>query len=54
MARLKTAYHASTKRNMPTRRFVRLPHTHKALEDAVEQGALFCNTPAEHLGDPRA
>jgi hypothetical protein len=41
MARLKTTYCESTKRNMPKRWFDRLPHTHNALEDAIEQGALF-------------
>ena len=51
MARLKTPYRASTKRNMPKRWFDQLPHTHQALEDAVEQGALFCNMLAENLGD---
>lgn len=49
MARLKTAYRASTKRNMPRRWFDGLPHTHRALDDAVEQGALFCNMLAENL-----
>jgi hypothetical protein len=24
-----------------------LPHTHRALDDALEQGALFCNMLAE-------
>jgi hypothetical protein len=26
-----------------------LPHTHIALDDALEQGALFCNILAENL-----
>jgi DNA polymerase III alpha subunit (gram-positive type) len=43
MALLKTDYRASTKRNMPKAWFDDLPHTHQALDDAVEQGALFCN-----------
>jgi hypothetical protein len=43
MASLKTNYHESTKRNMPKRWFDDLPHTHVALDDAIEQGALFCN-----------
>jgi hypothetical protein len=50
MARLKTAYRESTKRNMPKRWFDKLPHTHRALDDAIEQGALFCNMLAENLG----
>jgi len=47
MALLKTEYRESTKRNMPRRWFDPLPHTHKALDDAIEQGALFCNMLAE-------
>lgn len=43
MAVLKTEFRASTKRNMPKNWFDPLPHTHVALDDAVEQGALFCN-----------
>lgn len=49
MAMLKTGYRDSTKRNMPKRWFDELPHTHCALDDAIEQGALFCNMLAEHL-----
>jgi hypothetical protein len=26
------------------------PHTHVALDDAIEQGALFCNMLAENRG----
>lgn len=43
MAVLKTGYRDSTKRNMPNEWFDMLPHTHVALDDAIEQGALFCN-----------
>jgi hypothetical protein len=43
MAVLKTDYRASTKRNMPRHWFDQLPHSHVALDDAIEQGALFCN-----------
>lgn len=43
MALMKTSYRASTKRNMPKSWFDRLPHTHQAIDDALEQGALFCN-----------
>lgn len=43
MALMKTGYRKSTKKNMPKRWFDKLPHSHKALDDAVEQGALFCN-----------
>jgi hypothetical protein len=43
MALLKIGYRDSTKRNMPKQWFDAMPHTHVALDDAVEQGALFCN-----------
>jgi len=47
MALLRTEYRESTKRNMPRRWFDPLPHTHRSLDDAIEQGALFCNMLAE-------
>ena len=53
MALLKKPYRESTKRNMPRRWFDDFPHTHLALDDAIEQGALFCNMLAENRGDPR-
>ena len=43
MALLKKPYRQTTKRNMPRSWFDPLPHTHRALDDAIEQGALFCN-----------
>ncbi len=43
MAMLKKPYSDSTKRNMPGRWFPKVPHTHIALDDALEQGLLFCN-----------
>jgi hypothetical protein len=43
MAVLRTEYRASIKRNMPKHWFDKLPHNHVALDDAIEQGALFCN-----------
>jgi len=43
MALLKCDYRDAVKRNMPKRWFDELPHTHLALDDALEQGALFCN-----------
>jgi hypothetical protein len=52
MAMLKKEYRQSVKRNMPNRWFDPLPHTHKALDDAIEQGALFCNMLAENLARP--
>ena len=39
---------STVKRNMPRHWFDDLPYTHKALDDAVSQGALFCNMLAEH------
>jgi hypothetical protein len=47
MALLGTEYRSSVKRNMPSHWFDDLPHTHVALDDAVGQGALFCNMLAE-------
>lgn len=49
MAMLKLPYRDSTKRHMPKRWFPASPHTHVALDDAIEQGQLFCNMLAEHL-----
>jgi DNA polymerase III alpha subunit (gram-positive type) len=49
MALLKIDFRQVVKSNMPQRWFDDLPHTHKALDDAIEQGALFCNILAENL-----
>jgi hypothetical protein len=43
MALLGADYRDSVKRNMPRDWFDDLPHTHVALDDAMGQGALFCN-----------
>jgi len=43
MALLKTPYRDSTKRHMPRHWFPKSPHSHQALDDAIEQGQLFCN-----------
>jgi len=48
MALLNTEYRETVKKNMPKRWFDPLPHTHVALDDAIEQGALFCNMLAEN------
>ncbi|MFZ1040664.1 MAG: 3'-5' exoribonuclease [Anaerolineales bacterium] len=48
MAMLKKPYRESVKKNMPARWFDDTPHTHLALDDAIEQGALFCNILAEN------
>jgi hypothetical protein len=47
MALLQCEYRDAVKRNMPKRWFDPLPHSHQALDDALEQGALFCNMLAE-------
>lgn len=47
MAVLGCEYRNATKRNMPKRWFTVRPHTHKALDDALGQGELFCNILAE-------
>jgi hypothetical protein len=49
MALLNTEYRETVKKNMPKRWFDPPPHTHVALDDAIEQGALFCNMLAENL-----
>ena len=48
MAMLKKPYRESVKKNMPARWFDDTPHTHLDLDDAIEQGALFCNILAEN------
>lgn len=47
MVMLGKDFRRCTKRNMPRRWFDDLPHTHVALDDAIEQGRLFCNMLAE-------
>jgi DNA polymerase III alpha subunit (gram-positive type) len=51
MALLMSDYSETTKATMPERWFDDLPHTHLALDDAKEQGALFCNMLSEHKRD---
>ncbi len=43
MAVLKSDYHGASKAHMPKAWFDDLPHSHVALDDAIGQGALFCN-----------
>jgi 3'-5' exoribonuclease-like protein len=43
MAVLGSDYRETAKKRMPKEWFDDLPHTHKALDDAIGQGALFCN-----------
>jgi hypothetical protein len=47
MAMLGRGYRDATKNRMPKRWFDDLPHTHVALDDAIGQGALFCNMLSE-------
>jgi hypothetical protein len=47
MVGLNKSYRETSKRSMPKHWFDDLPHTHKALDDAIEQGALFCNILAD-------
>jgi hypothetical protein len=49
MALLKTEYREAVKRNMPRHWFDPRPHTHVALDDALEQGAMFCNMLADNV-----
>lgn len=42
-AALGTPFNATTKKNMPKKWFPPLPHTHKAIDDALEQGLLLVN-----------
>lgn len=43
MGILRKRFRETTKKNMPKKWFDPLPHTHVAVDDAIEQGALFCN-----------
>ena len=47
MVMLGKDYRRCSKNNLPKRWFDDLPHRHVALDDAIEQGALFCNMLAE-------
>jgi hypothetical protein len=49
MALMKTPFHYVCKKHMPKRWFDRSKKTHVALDDAIEQGALFCNMLAENI-----
>jgi 3' exoribonuclease, RNase T-like len=49
MAVLKTEFKKTVKGKMPKHWFEKLPHTHVALDDAIEQGILFCNILAENI-----
>ena len=47
MVMLKKEYRHCSKKDLPKRWFDPHPHTHIALDDAIEQGAMFCNMLAE-------
>ncbi len=49
MGMRKTEFRRTTRTYLPKRWFDDLAHTHVALDDALEQGALFCNMLAENL-----
>lgn len=51
MGMRKTDFRMTSRSYLPKRWFDERPHTHVALDDALEQGALFCNMLAENLGD---
>lgn len=53
MAMLKKTFRNTTKRAMPRHWFDNFPHSHVALEDAKEQGALCMNMIRDNLGLPR-
>jgi len=48
MAMLDLPYRECVKRNIPKQWFPSMPHRHIALDDAIEQGQLFCNMLQEH------
>jgi hypothetical protein len=53
MGMRRTEFRRTTRTYLPDRWFDPLPHTHVALDDAMEQGALFCNMLAENAGRKR-
>ena len=48
-AMLKTPFRETAKRSFPKRWFSNRPHTHKALDDAIEQGEMFMAMYKEHM-----
>lgn len=47
---MKCDFRDATKKNMPKKWKPNLPHTHHALDDAIEQGLLFINMRKDALG----
>lgn len=54
MALLRQPYRACGKQSMPAAWFDPAPHTHVALDDAIEQGLLFCNMLQANLAPGQA
>jgi len=55
MGMRRTSFQHTTRTYLPKRWFDEgLPHTHVALDDAREQGAVFCNMLQENLAGPAA
>jgi hypothetical protein len=53
MGMRKATFQETTRTYLPKRWFDEgLPHTHVALDDAIEQGAMFCNMLAENRKPP--
>jgi hypothetical protein len=54
MAEMGCGYRDTSKSSMPKRWFKGLPkHTHRAIDDAIEQGYLFMNILRENRARPR-
>ena len=49
MGMRRVPFHMTSRTYLPKRWFDPLPHTHIALDDALEQGALFCNMYRENI-----
>jgi len=49
MGMRKSTFHETSRTYLPKRWLDPRPHTHVALDDALEQGALFCNMYAENV-----
>ena len=52
MAMLRKPYRACGKPSMPADWFDPVSHTHVALDDALEQGNLFCNMLKANISQP--
>ncbi len=48
MGMRQSEFRTTSRTYLPKRWFDELPHTHVALDDALEQGAMFCNMLAEN------